>query len=386
MRVALAERGTLQPVPTTTPAEVRAWFAERVPMVLPREAVRLLDQWDRELRSDAARSGLGGRPEGPGRTPGEALPLIAWLREHAVAGRPCTFNALHREPQGGRMYPYVLSDYVGPLTVSRTKYAEAKRRGPRLMLSATRRDVRQLVTAPSGWSLVELDFRSCHAAIGVALCGDEQLARDVDVDVHQVIGDLAFPDGPDAKTRRRFGKQLNNAMFFGMGVRGLAKLTQELLGRPPRDSTGEKAWCAWWGRYPALAAFRDEVQALVGRAQKLRADLSIVAPSGRVSRFHREELMGRSFSGAPARAPEDVWRTVFSALFRAVEGDLLDGTLRRLHSSGGRGRPMLPLYDGGLFAAPVDCEEEFVRALEATAAKAAADLGLQKVVSVAERR
>ena len=384
MRIVLAERGSLRRVPLTSAAEVRDWFADRVPMVLPPQAVELLDAWEAELR-DAPSSIPGWRPVGPGRRPEDALPMVTYLRECAVNGESFTFNAVPREKQGGRMYPTYFTAYPGPVTISDNKSAEAKRAGRSLLVSAIRRDVRALIEAPPGWSLIELDFRSCHAAIGVALTGDEQLAADVDADVHQVIGDLAFGSEPDAKVRRAYGKELNNSMFYGRTVHGLARLTEDLLRRPPKDRTGERAWNAWWSRYIDLAAFKNEIENLVKNAQTLGQHLEIVAPSGRVLKFSHQELMGRSFKGKPDKHPDEMWRSVFSAIFRAVEGDLLDGTLRHFHDANAGGRPVLPLYDGGLFAAPEGDEESVSAALEAAAAKAAADLGVEAVRGIAKR-
>ena len=385
MRLVLEKRGTLRRLPRkTTPAEVREWFADRVPMMLPPDAVVLLDEWEDNLRA-AQSSGRGWRLDQPGRRPEDALPLVAFLREHAVAGEAFTFNAVPREDQGGRMYPHYLSAYQGPVTISDNKLTAARRNGRSLLLSSIRRDVRALMIAPAGWTLMELDFRSCHAAIGLALTGDEQLATDVDADVHQVIGDLAFSGEPDPAARRSYGKELNNKMSFWFTIVGLAGLTEDLLGRPPADGTGEKAWRAWWGRYPSLEALRDEVQALVQKAQALGQHLEIVAPSGCVSKFDRRELMGRSFKDTPDRHPDVMWKTVFSAVFRAVEGDLLDGTLRNFHADNAGGRPVLPLFDGALVAAPSGNEEAVIRALDSAAARAAADLGVVKVKGVAKR-
>ena len=351
-------------------------------MVLPAEAVELLDQWERELAEGKSSTLPVWRPEGPGRTPDEALPLIAWLREHAVEEQPFTFNALHRERQGGRMYPFYIEGYSGPVTISRNKYTAAKARGSRLLLSAIRRDVRAMLQVPDGWSLIEFDFRSCHAAIGVALSGDEQLAADVDDDVHRVIGDRTLKGVDDAARRRAFGKHVNNAMLFGLSPRGLAALTHEHLGRDPKDGTGERAWSAWWSRYPQLAVFRDEVKALVSEAQASGSAIEIEAPSGRTSKFSAAEVRGRSFKGRD-RDTDAVWRTVFSACFRAVEGDLLDATLRRFHVDGSGGQPVSPLYDGMLAAAPTGSEEAVRVALEDAGGRAGRDLGLHELRAMA---
>lgn len=74
--------------------------------------------------------------------------------------------------------------------------------------------------------------------------------------------------------------------------------------------------------------------------------------------------------------PEGVWRSVFSACFRAVEADWLDDTLRRFHVASGGGRPVLPLYDGLTVAAPLGVSEGVGPALVEAAAGAASGLGL----------
>ncbi|MBI2377992.1 MAG: hypothetical protein HYV07_28580 [Deltaproteobacteria bacterium] len=343
--------------------------------MLSKSALPVLDCWQLELTGAAPPSFPGWVPEGPGRTPLEATPLIAYLRDHAVRGEPFTFNALHLEPQGGRSYPFYMAGYDGPITISGNAYEAAGKRGPRLLLAAVRRDVRALLQAPPGWSLLELDFKSCHPAIGLALSGDEQLARDLSGDIHQVVGDAVAPQlaQPD---RRTLGKRLNNAMLFGLSSYGVRDLALEVLGRPPLDGTVQSLWSAWWARYPRLAAFRDEVIALVRRAQVEGFALEVVAPSGRRSRFSRAEVRGEVAKGRPAHGPEGAWRTVLSACFRAVEGDLLNQTLRHLHANDSAARPALPLYDGLVGAAPTGAEAAAREAMLAAADQAVLDLGI----------
>lgn len=374
----------LRPVPTTSDAEVCRWYAERVPLVAPPSVLPLLDQWALALEGKAPRSFPGWRPEGPGRTPDDAVPLIALLRDHAGRGEPFTFNSLYREKQGGRSYPFVIPEYKGPLTITGRQYGKAGH--GRSLLSAIRRDVRALLEAPDGWSLLELDFRTCHAAIGLALSGDEQLARDLDSDFHQVVGEL-FVRLPTEAERRDAGKRINNAMLFGLTPVGLAELTKELLGRPPADGTGVAVWSAWWSRYPKLEAFRKYVEHQVTTAQIYRQPLVIVAPSGRISRFAPSEVQGGIAKGSrPAPGRDHVWRSVFSACFRAVEGDLLDATLRRFNAKSGGGRLVLPIYDGALVAAPDGTEEVVRRALLEAAEGAVVDVGVPKLRAIVNRR
>lgn len=85
---------TLKSISATTAAEVRSWFADRPRLRLPQSAVPVLDQWARELHRAAPPTIPGWVPEGPGRGPEQAAPLIDYLRDHAVRGAPFTFNAL----------------------------------------------------------------------------------------------------------------------------------------------------------------------------------------------------------------------------------------------------------------------------------------------------
>ena len=369
----------------TTADEVRSWFVDRVPMVLPPQAVPLLDQWGRELRGEAPPSIVGWKPEGPGRTPVDAAPLIAWLRAHAESGEPFTFNALFHEKQGGRRYPYFRPGYDGPINISKNKH-DSKKWRPRLLLSAMRRDVRERIRAPMGWSLIELDFKTCHAAIGVALSRDEQLAADVAADAHQLIGDQVARQFATPAQRREVGKALNLMMLFGatsVAVRKLAAESQ--LGLQSLEEA-ERVWTWWWSRYPRLAAFRDALRDVVKEAQTAGDGIEIEAPSGRVSKFSAGEVAGRVAKGKQAaRGPDGVWRTIMSACFRAVEGDLLDATLRHFHDSKVGGQLVLPLYDGMIAAGPWGAEQVAIDALREAAEHASSEIGLKVGCAVVRR-
>ncbi len=371
---------TLRRVPPACVEAIQARWVDRMPMILGPDALGPLASWERQLHGLEPPSIPGWEPEGPGRQPVDAQPLINRLRELAAASTPFTLNALYREKQGGREYPYLLAGYDGPVTVSQRRYDAAKKCGPRLLLSAMRRDVRALLRLPEGWTLLVADYKTCHGHIGVALTGDANLAHDLAGDWHQIMGDAVLPAGvPDAVQRRNFGKAINNAMLFGMEPSGLAKLYRKHYHSASPESWPADMHAAWWARYSQFAVFRDQVKALVRHAQAEGCGLHIVAPSGRVSKFDAWEVQGRVARGwREARGPDGVWRTVLSAVFRAVEGDLLDRTL--LHGHIGReahgGRLVLPLYDGLLVAAPLGGEAAVAAALEAAGAHAAAELGI----------
>ena len=376
---------SLLPVPKVHHKEVETWWADRIEIVLGLFVEAALRQWARELRKEAPPSFPGWRPEGPGRAPTEALPMIEWLLQHAGSGTTFTFNAIWKEKQGGRSYPFFIPGYDGPLTISKRQYEAAGSQGPRHLLAAIRRDVRALFRLPEGWNLVEVDFKSCHSALALALSGDDQLAADLDGDVHQTIGDMLAPD-QEPPRRRGLGKAVNNAMLFGIGAAGLKRLVPDEIGRGTTMKKANAAWTSWWARYPKLAAFRDRVQNLVRQAQTERRSLEVIAPSDRASRFREDEVAGTFKKHGPAPGPDGAWRSIFSACFRAAEGDLLDRTLAHFHeNSKAGGRLVLPIYDGLLAAAPTGAEDAAFAELGATAKRAISDLGIPKLRLVRKR-
>ncbi|MBW2255956.1 MAG: hypothetical protein JRI25_15340 [Deltaproteobacteria bacterium] len=378
--ITLSSQTPLQSVPACSLHEIESWWTDRVPLHLEPDALPLLDQWDAELLGSMPPSFPGWKPEGPGRTPVEAAPLIAFLRHHAEAGTPFTFNALFREHQGGREYPFFIDTYTGKLTISNRAYAKAKDHTSRLMLSAIRRDVRALLRLPQGWTLITGDFKSCHGYLALAVTGDPDLARDLQGDFHQVTGDrMVHPDVEKAK-RRDFGKLVNNSMLFGLSARGLQRHAVEFLNHDPGIESASSSWDAWWARYPYLRAFREWVQDLVHQAQVEGRPLEVVSPSGRKSRFSKVEVLGKVAKGSGRRekGPDGAWRTIFSTIFRAVEGDLLQRTLAHFCAghAGHGGKPVLPLYDALMVAAPLGREQAVWKALEAAGALAAGEIGV----------
>ena len=372
----------LRPVPTTSAADVRAWLADRLPLVAPPSALPLLAEWESKIRG--ADEVSSEEAERPWLAPAEALSLIGLLRASAERGTEFTFSAVHIERQGGRLHPFEIPGYNGPLTISRGKYREAR---VRLLLSGIRKDVRHLLTGPPGWVLLEIDYKSCHAAIGHALSGDPTLGADLDGDIHQLVGNyLVSPTELDSAARKAFGKRVNNAMLFGAGPGTLERFTREGLGREPKAGAAEAVWRAWWARYPRLAAFRDEVQRSVQTAQLNDVALEIVPPSGRLSKFTAGEVQGRVSKGRRAPGRDGMWRTVMSACFRAVEADLMNGVLRRLHALGGLVRVALPLYDGLIAGAPNGSEDAAKTALLEAAEQAVVEIGIPKLKAIVKVR
>jgi len=357
-------------------------------MLLGPEALPLLDAWQERLlaaRGVADPSNLDPFA-GPGRTRAEAQPMLAFLRQHVRAGTPFTFNALHLERKGGRLYPFSIPAYDGPLTISRRRYAAAQQRH---LLTSIPRELRARLRLPPGWSMVAADYTACHAHIALGLCGDSTLALDLKGDFHDLTGKRLVGPCMRPPSRRAFGKVVNSAMLFGLRPKRLRQLAVAHFGPIVTARWAEQAWAAWWSHYPRLDGLAGRVHSLVQQAQAQNAALELVSPSGRVSRFSPAEVKGRVGKGRRSPpGPANVWRSVLSAIFRAVEGDLLARTLH--HFQAGRllhgGRLVLPIYDGLLVAAPAGGVPSVEGCLAAAARRATADLGLAGLKLKIDRR
>lgn len=363
----------LRAVPAVSKVELRGWWADRLPLMVPKSVLPGIAEWQTKIDAGRSETDPAWRSDGPGRSPDEQAALIRVVRHCAESDEPLHLNALRYEDAGGRLMPFFLPTYSGDVLISKSSYAAAK---PRHLLSSIRREgVREKLLAPEGWTLIELDYRSCHASLGVALSGDAQLAADVasEPGIHALSGELYWQALPGAE-RKAAGKRLNLEMLFGLSTNGLAATARDLLKREPRDP--KRVWDLWWSRYPALAGLRDAVQRMVEQAQFDSSAIEIVAPSGKVSRWSPSEVRGlvhRAHRAAPR--PDGVWRTVFSAAFRAVEGDLLSEVMRRF-AARDVGRLVLPMFDGLIVAVPAGREDAGGRALVEAGEGAARALGL----------
>ena len=118
--------------------------------------------------------------------------------------------------------------------------------------------------------------------------------------------------------------------------------------------------------------------------------MTITSPAGRVSKFSPQEVLGQVAKGTKKPAPglSGAWRSVFSALFRAAEGDLLGQTLRHFYSieEHHKAKLVLPLYDGIIIGALEEKADFAARALKLCAETAAKELGLPGLGFTVERK
>ena len=380
LRIDLGKLPGLNVVPPVPKDETLAIWADRVSMILKDDALPVLRGLELCLPEKADPLAY----YGPGRSPDEQRRLYGFLQERIEAREPITFNALRWEDQGGRRYPTFIPGYKRALPISRNSYSKAT---TKYLLSAIPREVRAMLKMPEGWSTNPLcgDFKCCHMAIALALSGDKRLADDLKGDVHQQAGDhvlrkLEWAGGLSVDQRRTFGKLLNLKMLFGTTASGVQQAASGVLGRDLGEREAQEIAWAWWDRYRALSRFRERVFKRIKEARSRGVGLVVVSPSGKRSRFSPAEVKGEPMKGeSQGKGIKGAQRSIFSAIPRAVEGDLLDLTLRYWHQ--GRdahdGRLVLPIYDGIYFAARDGREHETWTAMENAAARAAKEIGVR---------
>lgn len=327
--------GPIAPIDPFDLAELAVLLDRPAPLLLDRGALEVIDRLEREPR-DRDRTG-------PGRSPEERAGLLAYLRAAALEGRPIRVNAIHLERQGGRAYAFAIPRYAGPTLISVRQYSA--HRGERHLLAAMPRELRALLRAPAHQALTSYDYSSAHPRMAYALSGDPLLGEDLERDVHQLTGDRLAPQ-LEPWQRREIGKAVNNSMLFGLSPEGLGRD----LARRGLRLDARAAHAAWWQRYPQLEALRLDLQHRVALAQHLAVPLEVLSPSGRVSRFSAAEVRGWRKVGPVA--PDESWRSIWAAIFRAVEGDLLLELLRRLRRKAPEARLALPIYDGLIVSVP----------------------------------
>ncbi len=318
----------------TFPKELPASL-EPVALRLGRAALPELEAWEK-------RSRVEGRAE-------KVAPLITHARAWAEKGTPFRFNALWRGggkgKQGGRLYPYLLPGYSGGLKASRRCHEKAP---VRLLLSTLAKTVRRHLRTAEGLELRAFDICNAHGALAAAWSRDPVLADRVRGDMHATVGRVLV-DGPlkgaalpVGMTPRELGKLLNNPMVFGQTPEGYRrKLAAEGLEISPELAA--RIHRSWWARFPTFRAGRDRIYAQVEEARLGGLPYGLVTPRGWPSKWSPGEVRGFDKKGGRRKSLGDMQRSIFSAIFRGLEGDLIRSVCHRLDRWGVR--VALPVYD-----------------------------------------
>ena len=332
MRAQPAREGSSNPVarwPQPFPKDLPASL-EPVALRLERAALPELDAWE-------ARSRAEGRAD-------TVAPLITHARAWTLNRTPIRFNALWRGKQGGRLYPYLLPGYSGGLLASRRHHDAAP---VRLLLAALAKPVRAHLRTADGLELRAFDIRNAHGALAAAWSGDRNQAEWARGDMHARMG-RALVDGPlsgvalpAGMTARDLGKLLNNPMVFGQTSEGYRRSLAGWGLEIPLELAA-RIYRRWWASFPAFRAGRDRIYGAVEESRLEGRGFELMTPRGWRSRWSFGEVRG-FVKGGRRKPLGSVQRSIFSAIFRGLEGDLIRSVCHQLDRW--RVRVALPVYD-----------------------------------------
>lgn len=311
----------------------------------------------------------------------DSHPAVHLLVQAAARGESVTYNAVRRERQGGRRECFYVPHYRGPLLLAGELPAPLS--DQRVHLQSIPSVLRCAIRPPPGHCFIDADIARCFPAIGAALSRDQRLHSHLQGDIHQLVGRHLAPSVA-AEAQRKLGKAVNNGLICGMTGFGLQN---ELRERGVAVSMGqaERFHAEWWALFPDFRDFMGGIDTLIERRVASRLGLNIEAPDGRVFRFSPAELAGFRGESIGERAHRK--RRLVSALFRAVEGCILDRALELMY----RGRELfglrlaLPMYDGLLAVVPESEAERGRRSVRRCLERALADVGVAATVKVEVR-
>lgn len=274
------------------------------------------------------------------------------------------YTWLRRNWRRGRRLAYWSPTHTGRVVADKAGFRDPP---DGLQLQVIAKRLRPAFRAPPGRVLLDADVRSCFLVLAARVTGDEQLAsdlRDDARDVHLRTGELVAPGSPRP---REIGKLLNNSLVGGLSASGLATELGR-FGVACDAKHSREVWQAWWGRYPRLKAWCDDADATFERAREAKRALDVLLPDGSQIRFFGKMMSERDSL------------TVRAAVWQALESQLLDRAMVRLHASRNAldVQLVVPMYDGALFSAPEGRQSE----AEAMIRKAFDDAGSELLGSV----
>jgi len=301
---------------------------------------------------------------------------------------PLPVSLVAREREGGRRYAFWLADYRGPRVASLRASRGARRRASAaVLLPAIPRSVRSAFPAPPGCRYLLADIERCFPVLLATVSRDHSLLAAARGDLHQTAGDAMAPGLPAAE-RRRLGKLFNNAVIGLITPTGWqAELLRHGLSITRAEAQAMHA--RWWERFPDARRFRDAWIALHRNAAARHLPIRLSFPDGRQYSFDTATVRGAARRpkwdaiGDPKLRLAASIRTTFSAIWRGVEGVLLDEALARVYALRDRGvRLVLPMYDGLLLQVPDDQADALVPVVRAAMHEAFTHVGVPATASV----
>ncbi len=321
-----------------------------------------------------------------------AADVREWFADDALAtlragGRPLPMSVVVREVEGGRRYAFHVPGYAGPRVVSPRAFPRRVRGLDRLLLPAIPRRDRWALCAAAGQRYVLADIACCFPTLLGTVADDEDLLAACRGDLHQASGDVLAPHLA-AVDRRRLGKAFDNAIVGLVSPSGWLEQLRE-LGMEASLADARRMHARWWARFARARDFRDTWVALHRDVAAANRPLRLVYPDGRPCTFDAATVRGLpprprwTHLRTPEARRAAATRTTFSAIWRGVEGLILDEALHRLTPLGHAGlRLVVPLYDGLLLQAPVDAVEALSDQVRAALLDALAAVGVPARVTV----
>ena len=278
-----------------------------------------------------------------------------------------------RERQGGRRHLIHIPGQVDLRLVGKPPQAEGAR-----WIQQIPRVVRHPgLRAAQGRVRVLGDIDAANLSFLAAVARDPVLQADIDAgDPHQQIADGLGVD-------RAVGKLMNNALVGLITPVGL-RLALADKGFAVDDARAAKLHGAWWSRYAKAARVRDALRGRFDRARAEGRGVRITAPDGRSFTFSRSQVRGQRLGVAESTS----WKSVFSSIWRAIEGTALDYALALLHRQRADLdlRLVVTMFDGLVYSSPADQVEVAREAVRDALVAGLAAVGVRGSASVSSGR
>lgn len=146
--------------------------------------------------------------------------------------------------------------------------------------------IRNLVGAPDGWSVVEIDYSQAELRIAAIMSGDETMKRiyqtggDIHTHTYEMItGEKVSDDKYIRKEQRKKAKSVNFGFVYGMGWKKFKDYARDTYGVSLTEEEAEQWRKKFFEAYPALPKWHSKQRRIVQSLGQVRS------PIGRLRRL-----------------------------------------------------------------------------------------------------